>query len=318
MERDRTELAGFALALLAGTFLGSAVAVSRYAYDAGASGIVVAGVRTTLMTFAIAFGLTLTGRSLLLDRRLLPLATLNGVLMAGMTYGNIGAVEFISVGLAALLFFTFPVLIAVIVTVLRLEPSSPWKLFAIVLAFTGLALMLGGSIGDSDWRGVVFSLVAAVATATNAVLVARFFARADVFVMTFNFSAVSLVVLVLIGLFAAEVRWPETEAGWAGTIGVAVLQASAMPMYLYAISRIGALKAGMVTNIQPVVSITEAWVLFGELLGALQAAGGALVLAGITVMQWTDARRRRQSLTLSTPADQMPPVAKAQIGEERP
>ncbi|MDF1722837.1 MAG: DMT family transporter [Minwuia sp.] len=316
MVKDRTELTGMLLALLAGVFLGSAVAVARFAYDDGASGIVVAGVRTILMTTAIGIWLLVSGTGLALPRKLVPVAMFNGLLMSAMTYGNIGAVEFISVGLAALLFFTFPVIIAVLVTVLRIEPTSPLKLFSIVFAFVGLALMLGSSVGDSDWRGVVFSLVAAFATAINAILVARFFRQTNVFLMTFHFSWTALVVLALIGIFLAEVRLPNGPSGWGGVIGVAVLQASAMPMYLYSISRIGALKAGMATNVQPVTSIAEAWVLFDEVLSALQAFGGVLVLGGIILMQWADMRLRRQSLTSAPAPDQMPPAHEVFKGEK--
>jgi len=313
--KDRTEITGLALALLAGVFLGSAVAVARFAYEGGASGIVVASVRSILMTSLMAGFILYRGSGFGLPRKLVPLAMFNGVLMSAMTYGNIGAVEFISVGLAALLFFTFPVIIAVIVTVLRIEPTSPLKLFSIVFAFVGLALMLGSSVGESDWRGVVFSLVAAFATATNAVLVARFFREVNVFLMTFHFSWTALLVLVLIGIFVADVRFPETPGGWGGVFGVAVLQASAMPMYLWSISRIGALKAGMATNIQPLTSIGEAWVLFDELLGALQALGGVLVLGSILLMQWADMRLRRRSLTSAPAPDQMPPTNRVLKGE---
>lgn len=292
------------------------MAVARYAYDGGASGIFVAGVRTTLMTFGIALAMLMAGRSLRLPRELVPVALINGSLMSIMTYGNIGAVEFISVGLTALLFFTFPIIIAVIVTVLRIEPTHPFKLFAILFAFCGLVLMLGSSLGDADWRGVGLALAAAFCTAVNGVLTARFFGRINAFVMTFHFSWTALILIVLIGLFFAEVRMPVTTGGWAGTFGVAVLQASAMPMYLYALSRIGALKAGMFTNIQPVTSIFEAWWWFDEVLGALQALGGAIVLGSIGLMQWADVRRRRASLTAVVAADQMPAAVAARTGEK--
>ncbi len=306
--QSRQQFLGIFFSLLAGIFLGSAVAVARYAYDGGASGIVVAGVRTTLMTFGIGIIMLLAGKSLALPREIVPVAIFNGVLMSMMTYGNIGAVEFISVGLTALLFFTFPIIIAVIVTIFRLEPASPLKLFAILLAFVGLAMMLGASAGDADWRGVALALAAAVATAIYGVLTARFFGKINVFVMTFHFSWTALIVLGLIALFFVEVRFPTTSGGWAGVMGVAVLQASAMPMYLYALSRIGALTASMFTNIQPVTSIFEAWVLFDEVLGLLQALGGAIVLGSIALMQWSDMRRHRAGLTKPIPKDQIPPA----------
>lgn len=312
----RIQFFGIALSLLAGVFLGSAVAVARFAYDGGASGIFVAGVRTTLMTFGIAIVMLAMGRSLRLPRELVPVALFNGGLMSIMTYGNIGAVEYISVGLTALLFFTFPIIIAVIVTVFRIEPAHPVKLFAIILAFAGLILMLGSSVGDADWRGVALALAAAVCTAINGVLVARFFGRINAFVITFHFSWTALIMIILIGVFLADVRMPTTPGGWGGVAGVAILQASAMPMYLYALSRIGALKAGMFTNVQPVTSIFEAWWWFDEVLGMLQALGGAIVLGSIGLMQWADVRRRRTALTTAETADQMPAAAAARTGEK--
>jgi DME family drug/metabolite transporter len=283
--------AALAVALLAGIVLGTAVVVSRFAYDDGASGIVVAVVRSIIMALAVAVGLAVARIEWRLPRELAALALVNGVLMAAMTYGNIGAVEFIPIGLAQLLFFTFPIIIAVLVIVLGMEQVRPAKLATLVLAFAGMALMLGASLGAVDWRGTAFALVAALATALNAILVVRHFRGTNVFVATLHFSVVGLVVLVAIAAFAAEVRLPHSASGWAGVVGVGVLQTAGTPMYLYAIGRVGALKAGMATNIQPVAAIALAWLLFGELLSPAQAAGGALVLVAIALMQWLDLRR---------------------------
>lgn len=293
-EPDRSGPA-FTIALLAGVVLGTAVVVSRFAYDGGASGIVVATARSVIMAAAMAVGLVIARVSLRLPREFVGLAVLNGTLMAFMTYGNIGAVEFISVGLASLLFFTFPILIAVGVIVLGMEEVRTAKLCAIIAAFVGLAIMLGASIGNADLRGTALSLMAAFATAANAIMVMRYFRRVNVFVATLHFSLFGLVVLLVLAATVAEVRYPQTAAGWAGVVGVGVLQTIGTPMYLYAIARIGALKAGMATNIQPVAAIAEAWFLFGELLSPAQAAGGVLVLLAVAAMQWLDLRRQQRA-----------------------
>ena len=293
MRSSDTGSAGLLLALTAGVVLGMAVVVSRYAYDGGASGIVVAIVRSIIMAGGVAIGLALTGVSWRLPPGLLKAALVNGALMALMTFGNIGAVEFISVGLTSLLFFTFPIIIAVLVIVLGMEHVRPAKLGAIALAFGGLTLMLGASLGSADLRGIGLALMAALATAFNAIMVVRHFRETNVFVATLHFSLYGLVVLVLLALGPAEARLPSTAAGWAGVLGVGVLQTIGTPMYLYAIARIGALKAGMATNVQPVAAIVLAWLLFGELLSAAQAIGGAVVLAAVALMQILDLARLR-------------------------
>ena len=46
----------------------------------------------------------------------------------------------------------------------------------------------------------------------------------------------------------------------------------------------------MLGNIQPVTSIVAAFALFGEWLTPVQLVGGAMVIAGILIMQRHDAR----------------------------
>jgi drug/metabolite transporter (DMT)-like permease len=276
--------------------LGTAVTVSRFAYLADASGIMVTLFRGIFMVLVLGVGLKLSRYRWPLPKRLVPLAMLNGLLMAIMTYGNIGAVEFISIGLAALLFFTFPIMLAILVMVFRLEEVKPIKLLSIAVAFIGLAIVLGVSLGSVDWRGPALSLSAAAATALNAVIFARYFKEVNVFVTTFHFSVYALLSLGLIALFMTytsigEVRFPLTLSGWLGALGVGVLQGIGTPMYLYAILKIGALKTSVVTNIQPLTSVTEAWVIFDEVLNVFQAMGGGLVLAAIAIMQWADLKQ---------------------------
>lgn len=278
--------------MVCAVFLGAAVAVSRYAFDGGASGIAVAVFRSFFIVVVLALGLRLAGRSLKIPTKLMPMATFNGVLMGLMAYGNIGSVEYISIGLSSLLFFTFPIIIAVLVMVLRIEHVSLFKVFAVTVAFVGLAIMLGVSLGNVDGRGTALALMGSVATAVNAILVARHFRQVDVIALTLHFSVAATVSLMLIAIFLAELRLPTTAGGWSGMAGVAVFQAIGTPLYFYAITKIGALKAGMVVNIQPVTSIFLAWVLFNEVLSALQALGGAMVLLSIAFMQWADLRKQ--------------------------
>ena len=46
-------------------------------------------------------------------------------------------------------------------------------------------------------------------------------------------------------------------------------------------------------NVQPLISIVLAFLLFGELMSVAQFAGGAMVLFGVWLMQQIDTRRVR-------------------------
>ena len=75
-------------------------------------------------------------------------------------------------------------------------------------------------------------------------------------------------------------------------IGVAVLQATSIPLFYIELAEIGPEKSSMFNNLQPIVSILAAYVGFAELLSPAQFAGAGLVMGGIALMQWYDLRRR--------------------------
>ena len=244
--------------------------------------------RSAVMVFVLFIGIKLTKIELKLPKMLWKFGAINGILMAAMTYGNIGAIEFISIGMAQLIFFTFPVLIALIVAALGLESVTKMKLTIVFVAFLGLMLMLINAPEKLDWRGVTFALIASISTAVNAVLVAKYFRQINPFLSAFYFSLMALFVLAGVGIVTKAVVLPNSALGWGGAIGVAVLQTVGTPMYLYAIAQVGALKTGMGANIQPVFAILMAWILFGEVLSLQQSIGGLLVLLSITSLPYLD------------------------------
>jgi DME family drug/metabolite transporter len=252
----------------------------------------VATVRALLVLVGVTAICRVTGRRLRLPLRTWRHCAGLGVLMSMMAYGNIAAVQYIPVGLTALLFYTFPPIVALIgVTVLGERPSAS-KVVALVVAFAGLALMLGVSLERVDLRGMALALGAGVSTAWHAVWLARKVAFVDPLVLTFHMACVAALILGCALALAGGPTMPVTARGWAAGLAVVGLQATALPVYFAAIARVGALKCSMVANVQPVASIVAAYFLYAEVLGRAQLAGGACVLGGIALMQWSDARRR--------------------------
>ena len=126
--------------------------------------------------------------------------------MAMGFYGNVGAVEYISIGLTVLLFFTFPPLIALIQAVLDRAWPAPAKAVALATALAGLATMLGVSLGASDPRGVALALGAAVAVALNSVGIVRLVSHVNPLVGMFHMAVTAAAVLVTLALATGSVQ----------------------------------------------------------------------------------------------------------------
>ena len=267
--------------------------VSRFAYDDGASGLGVSTARAIFFVPAVYLYCRWSGRVTRLSRRDWSRTVGLGVLMGGAYYGHLGAIEFIPVGLAAILFFTFPPLIGLIQALVFKEPPGLMKFTALCISFAGLAVMLSFSIGSANPIGMGMALLAAVCVAWNTVLTVRQLPHVDGVVVVLHMAVTATVVLVIACVLSGGAELPHTATGWAGLAGVLILQTVCLPLYYLALPRIGALKVGMVGNVQPVISIVAAYLWFSEVLTLAQLLGGLLVMGGIGLMQRADTRSGR-------------------------
>ena len=284
-ERRRGRLAGFGLALAATVGLGLAIAVARIAFEGGTDGQSVALVRAWFVVALVGTWCLASGRSLRVDRR----AWLNclglGLLLAHMFFGNIGAVQFIPVGVAALLFFVYPPLVSVFTALLDRRWPGGLRLAAFLTAFAGLAIMLGEGLQHLDPRGVLLGLSAGIACAINVTWIGRAMRGRDSLVVMFHMALVAAVALSVVVPATTGLTAPLTTAGWLGALGVILLQGCSIPLYFASIPKIGAETSAIVNNLQPVTSIVAAYLMFGEAMTAAQGLGAVLVLGGIVAMQ---------------------------------
>jgi drug/metabolite transporter (DMT)-like permease len=283
---------GYLLATLAALGLGSAVAFSRMAYEGGTNGLSVASVRALGVVLLMGVLVRWRGGSLRVPSgMLLPMCGL-GVLVAHMFFGNIAAVQYIPVGMTALLFFIYPPLVGLILIVGFGARLSWWKLLAAGTAFMGLALALGVSLGNLAIEGVFLAMSAGVAAAINAIWIGQRFRHVDPFVLTFHMSWVAALVLWGVLIFDGGPVAPMSADGWLGAGAVVVCQVIGAPMYFASLRHAGAEAASMITNIQPIASIGLAYLLYNEVLTWEQGVGGFMVLGGIILMQWNEHRAR--------------------------
>jgi drug/metabolite transporter (DMT)-like permease len=283
-------LLGYLFAIGSSAGLGAAVAFSRAAYNGGTDPLSIATVRSVIGVMLVGALCLATGRSLRVPRRVWLHCLGLGMLMSVAFYGNIGSVKYIPVGLGALLFFIYPPLVAVIMVLLDRKWLGLVTAVSLAMSFCGLAVMLGVSFGDLDWRGVALGLAAGTACAVNVVWVGRKMRGVDVFVMTFHMTIAAAIALSCIAFFSGGLNAPDNMGGWLGAGGVILCQAASIPFFYAAIPRIGPESTSMLNNLQPVVSIVLAWAMFSEILSPVQGLGGAMVIGGILLMQWHGSR----------------------------
>jgi drug/metabolite transporter (DMT)-like permease len=76
-----------------------------------------------------------------------------------------------------------------------------------------------------------------------------------------------------------------TLAGWGWLLGIAVVSTVvAVSLFFAGLKRVGPTAASVLSTVEPVVTVLLAFLVFGELLGAFQLLGGALVILAVVVL----------------------------------
>jgi drug/metabolite transporter (DMT)-like permease len=277
----QTVAMGRLLGLLAAIVLGLNTTFARLAYDAGSNPVTVLGSRFLACTLAIGIAVVLLGRSAVIPRgSRLPMLSVTAIWFIGPTC-YLWSVVFLPVGLAALLFYTLPLIVAAISHFQEGARLGPMRVGAFLLAFTGLVIALSPSLSELDWRGITLAFLAAVSTAVTFILSRRLVSELGVFTFTLYMSAGSVVLIMGVILLVGGIALPQNTIGWTGLSGAAFGFVVGILAMFTAIKYVGSAAAAMLLNLEPLISILAAALVLGERLTMLQLTGAIMVVSAL-------------------------------------
>jgi drug/metabolite transporter (DMT)-like permease len=290
------------MVIVAATLFGVNGAVSKVALTSGLSSLRLTEARSAGACIALTLiALARSPASLRVERRELPRLALFGVVgVAFVQLFYFLAIHRLPVGIALLIQYIGPVLVAIYARTFGHEHVGRRIWLALALSLTGLTLMVQLWRGVTlDGLGVTFALIAAVVFAVYLLLAEREVQKRE------------SIPLLAWGFFFAVLFWtivqpwwsfPTSTAArtvslqghlsalhlpvWALVLWVIVL-GSAVPFALIvgAMRHITATQVGVTAMLEPVVATVAAWLWLRESLSATQLAGAAVVLVGIALAQ---------------------------------
>jgi drug/metabolite transporter (DMT)-like permease len=278
-----TQRIGLALSVVSSVSYGSAPVFVRFAYDAGAGPLTLLATRYVAATLVIFLALRLIGRPLAMPAERPFGGAIAGIFFSVMAYSYLVAIQRIPVSLAALLVFTYPLPVALLGR-MRGEPMRWPRIVAIVAAFVGLAVALGVEIRELDPIGIASATVCSLAYAFGVFYFGAATRGADPMVVTLHAVATAALIFVPLAAIDGSLALPATTIGLVGIAGVSVTYLVGVLAFFGALVRIGPLKAALLAQLEPVVSILSAVLILQEHLSLVQALGVALVLGALATL----------------------------------
>jgi drug/metabolite transporter (DMT)-like permease len=161
------------------------------------------------------------------------------------------------------------------------------RLTALALALGGLALVVAGAgTGALDPLGVALGLGAAFTYSTYILVSDSVVGRMQPFVLSALVCSGAAVSVTAGSALLGEFRPGDvTTAGWGWLVClVAISTVGAISLFFAGLRRAGPTSASILATVEPIVTVLLAFLVFGETLGAVQIAGGTLVLAAVLVL----------------------------------
>jgi len=199
-------------------------------------------------------------------------------------------IEHIGVGLATLLNFTSPVFTALLSRLFLGERLRMQTLAGLVVALTGVTLVLLGGRGIAHpaalgWLAVGLGSAACSGVAVTAVRAAR---RTDTALTVFaSFSGFG--VLCTLGPALASPFAVPGAAMWGYLVVIVLFSVVAQLLMTSALRWVDAPTSGVIAQITVVITLLLGVLLLDEALTALSAAGSALTIIGVVLAVYTRA-----------------------------
>lgn len=193
--------------------------------------------------------------------------------------------QYLSVGVSAMLLFTFPVWVFLGSVLFLKHPFDKRIGGALVLALLGMFLLLKDEFKVNNVMGVYTALAAAVAYASYIILSDKF--QKNIHPMTSSFY-----VMLAAGCSLSLVHQPawtqflgDNFSNLKLFFGLSVIGTIApLSFFLAGLQKISGPQASILAMIEPIVATLLAFLVFGEMMSAMQIIGIALVVCADAII----------------------------------
>jgi len=272
---------GVSLAAFSAAVFGFGTTFAVLAYQGGSNPLTVVIFRAAAFVIVIGLAMAVLGRLAPLSRHALFGTLWMAVTLVVVSLGYQGSVAFIPVSLAALIFYSYPLLVGLVAVMGGRDRMTAAKAAALLAAFFGLALALSPGLDVLDWRGIALALVAALAMAMTISFGGKAMRGEDALLMSVYTNVWMLVSLSIVVAVTGGVVLPGTRLGVIGVAGVCLTYVIAYACWYLALNLVRPVRLAALFNIEPLVTLLVAWLALGERMSAIQFLGAALVLASI-------------------------------------
>jgi drug/metabolite transporter (DMT)-like permease len=276
-------LIGVLLAILSGICYGFTPILAVYAYQGGATVSDYVSLRYGVASVIILLYLVIFhGRSISKQLGKIPwaLPLVAGFAQAIASFLYMSTVQKTTAGLAAILFYTYIIWVAVWGFIFIKERLKLSGVFGIGLALTGLAMLVGVSLGRTSTVGLIMGLGSGLACSGYVMASNRILNKAEPIIVSALISVFTAIPLFLLGSATGTLKIQISAAAWLACAVSGVFTVIALFAFMAGMKRVGATVTSVLGTAEPVTTVVFSALLLSQKMTGLQLIGGMVLLIG--------------------------------------
>ena len=238
-------------------------------------------------------------RELAISVELLKISALIGILLVTVSYSAVyWAEQYISSGLASVLFTTMPLFVALFAGIfLKNENLTPLRLFGMIIGIGGVAVIFLENLGIDEVissKVLMIMMLSPISSSLSIVITKKH-------IHSFNPIFLNGASMIIGGLFTLLIHFifdSSSPVVWSVSSVSALLYLSiigstlAFGIYFWMLQHTQAITVSMVVIVSPVIAVYLGAAILAESLSALQIVGSAFVLGGVLLSEVVHYRKK--------------------------
>jgi drug/metabolite transporter (DMT)-like permease len=221
-------------------------------------------------------------------RKIVQLVLIGVCGQALITYVSLHALEYISVGPLAFLFYTYPAWVALLAAVRRTERLTTLRICALVLALLGVTIMLGAPREKLSIIGVALAFASAIIYSIYLPTLEQVQRGMPAFTASFFLIAGAAIAFVVVALLVGELYLPRSGTVWANISLLAVVSTVfAFAALIKGVSILGPVRTSIIATVEPFFTAVLGVMVLNSQLTVSTLIGGILIGAAILIIEWS-------------------------------
>jgi len=290
---EKTKLNGILYLLLASAAFGVMPILAKLAYDHGANSYSVLFLRFLFATFMLLYYLLTKKISLKLTKKQLLIIGLLGVVGYSGTSGFIFlAYNYISVGLATMIMYTYPAIVTIMSFIIYKEKLYTRKIVSLLISLVGIYTLIGVGKTSFNFKGITYAFLAAIFYSIYVLGASHSeIKRVNSYVMTFYVSLTAGITILIFGVSTSNIKFDIDYYGLVCILLLAFISTVvALMAFIQGVKIIGPSKASIISTLEPIISLILGLLILKESISIGVVFGSIMIIASILILT-TDRRK---------------------------